>query len=155
MGSITNNNLSKLWIRMKSYINSRIEDIDASVDLAIDNAIANAGHMEMELLWENASPTSEFAAQTITVDLSQYTHYEVLCLVTNATYKDSIISSGIIPVNKGALISYGWGDVNTVAHRRITESTLNSITFGGASYNKTAGNSYVIPQAIYGIKGVK
>lgn len=155
MGYPNKENISKLWIRMKSYINARLEAFDIIVEDAVANGIANAGHMEMELLWENASPTSDFAEQTVNVDLNGYTHYKVLCTATNATYKNTIVPSDIIPVDKGALISYGWGDVNTVAHRRITATTSNSITFGGASYNKAAGNSYVIPIEIYGIKGVK
>lgn len=171
MGSITNKNLSKLWIRMKSYINSRIEDIDASVDLAVGNAvtemeaaIANAGHIEMELLWENAAPTSQFAPQTIEVDLSNYS----MIIMTFKSYVSydykgltAIFKKGdaaVVCVNSsGSGINGGalWA-----SNRIITASDDNGITVGQGTYVPYSGtpavrNDSLLPYQIYGIKGVK
>ena len=154
MAHLSKENVSKLWIRMKSYINARLEAMDGIVEDAVANGIANAGHMEMELLWENASPTSDFAAQTVNINFSGYTHYFVEFALSNS-YSTVIVPSAITPINKLAMGLYVWGDLSTVAHRRVTAITSTSITFAVAYYNKEINNNALIPTAIYGIKGVK
>ena len=131
----------ELWLKMKAYINNRIETLEQGIT--------------MKVLWENPNPTAEFAAQTINVNLSGYTHYEVLFALNSASYKDLQLSTGIVPIDKRAFLCYGWGDVNTVGTRNVSAITSNSIAFTVGYYNKATNNSYVIPIAIYGIKGVQ
>ena len=110
-----------------------------------------AGKLEMELLWTNASPTSNFAAQNISLDLSGYD--EALVYFRVATDQYGIISArGAI--GDGAVTSFIWGDTGGYGHR-WTDLTTTQVKFYGASYNKASNNKYCIPVAIYGIKGVK
>lgn len=147
---------------MKSYINARLESIDASVDMAIDNAIANAGHMEMELLWENASPTSTFTAQEIPADVDPDEYDGVIVVVrldvSGTTQVGIYFDSG----DNGLLYTAGWfGDRAGVAYRSFTyeKNTAKRYTVSGGTYFNdlvnTTSNSYCIPLRIYGIKGVK
>lgn len=156
---------------MKSYINSRIEDIDTSVDLAVENAItemeaaiANAGHIEMDLLWENASPTSAFEPHTIEVDLSDYS--TILMTFKSYVAYDYKGITAIFKKGEAAVVSAisGSGSQNTGAlwasNRLITASDDNGITVGQGTYMPYTGsaavrNDSLLPYQIYGIKGVK
>ena len=156
---------------MKSYINGRIEDIDTSVDLAVENAItemeaaiANAGHIEMDLLWENASPTSAFEPHTIEVDLSDYSTI-IMTFKSYVSYDYKGITT-IFKKGEAAVVSVisGGGSQNTGAlwasNRLITASDDNGITVGQGTYMPYTGsaavrNDSLLPYQIYGIKGVK
>lgn len=120
-----------------------------------EEALENLGGVSKKLLWQNARPTSEFPAQTISLDLSEYTHYEVLFAIDTGSYKDSQLSTGIVSIDKFAFLCFGWGDVNNIGSRRVQAITSNSISFTPAFYGKATSNSHVIPVAVYGIKGVQ
>lgn len=107
------------------------------------------------LLWTNASPTSEFAAQDITV--GQYAGCIVECrgATANANTRKVFVANGenfsvVIPTN------------NTNAPGRCTARNIgysgNTVTINGGVYQSTSsnsvstGNAYCIPTRIWGVK---
>ena len=51
----------------------------------------NVGGIKMELLWENISPTSEFATQTLSLDLSQYKQFLVFSKDNTSSDRTSVL----------------------------------------------------------------
>ena len=122
-----------------------------------EEALANLGGISMELVWENASPSSEFAAQTIELDLSKYTH--VLAVFKFATTTAYYISHiGINGIR--SLVSFSYGSIASgiyAPYRNFLVQTTG-ITFGSAwnpvANTVTQSDLYLIPYRVYGIKGV-
>lgn len=106
----------------------------------------------MKYLWENVSPTSNFAAQTIPLDLSKYQAVLVLSVRSTADLK----VSGVTWVGVGAIPGYLMGTTNQYAvTRREVSATTTGVTFSGFySANTTNGASNEIPVVIYGINGI-
>ena len=113
-----------------------------------------------KLLWTNSSPTSTFAAQTISLDLSDYEEVEVeyvdhnVHISTMSQIRVKIGQSGSMNIMIGNS-SYSSG-VPFVANRRFSV-TQTGITFGdGAgtpvSSSLATRNDSCIPYRIYGIK---
>lgn len=126
--------------------------------------VGNDGVLRIRKLWENASPTSSFAMQTISLDLSGY----------QKVYIDYLGDSGngiwyTAPSWVGAMTAlqfhtqvYGYATSEVpYIFSRIANVTTSGITFnscflrltGNGSY-QTVQNSCAIPYRIYGIKGV-
>ena len=117
--------------------------------------------LSMTLLWENASPTSYFAAQTIALNLTGYDFVEIECWGGSDYYNNS---SHFTKVRVGCssvigLEFTGTKEVYEFAVRDV-EVTDNGISFsGGGLKNYKDGWLYAtdgraIPYRIYGIKGV-
>lgn len=129
------------------------------------------GGLSRVLLWENADPYSEFAAQTIQLnDLHTYDAIEILYVVGiySPGYGLSFMSSGNLPNLIGAWgIPYDLGyvlsaetefDIDTDRAYRGLCWSVDSITFRDAYdvhyYGDTSmNNSNIVPARIYGIKG--
>lgn len=118
------------------------------------------GGMSKKLLWANASPTSTFSTQTINVDLSEYDELEI-------EYKSSTGSaySNIIKTNVGRggfMFSFAGQNESgnlTLNYRSFTSSKTN-VEFNVAYSKNVTGATqttatYIIPVAIYGVKGVQ
>jgi hypothetical protein len=102
------------------------------------------------LLWTNPSPNSNFEAQTISLDLSEYKYVIIVSTAVNP-YDILPRSSAIIPV--GNYITYpGIGLTNQRQSRNVNASTTG-IIFKNAFWADTVENNTVIPYKIYGIKG--
>lgn len=103
-------------------------------------------------LWENASLTSDFAAQTIALDLSGY---DAVYVETVRSTEDNKIS-GRTRVQVGGLPGYLMGTTNQFAlTRREVSATTTGVTFSGFYSAATSnGTSNELPYRIYGIKGV-
>lgn len=133
-------------------------------------ARANLGLVGVEtrtLLWTNASPTSEFAAQTLDSsdgipDLSGYDAVEIVCRYSKT---DDTRMRYICDV--GGSSSMYWfyytatdGKYTGVRSRNGVSASTTGVTFNtcygkaGNSSNSTANDGYIIPTEIYGIKGV-
>lgn len=116
----------------------------------------NIGAMSMELLWENASPTSVFSAQTITLDLSAYTHVLVSALVSKDQSYNSHVST-IAKIGDKHRVEGIAGHINL----RCFIASANGVVFEDAQWVETYGgsgiatNNSMIPTRIYGIKGVR
>ena len=127
--------------------------------------LANLGGISMKSLWTNASPTSDFAAQTLDSDsipnLSDYEY--VLVRYLYSTNYQSIDQIAIVKVGRDAYLTFA-GAVSTniyLSQRTISVDNV-SVTFGAPVYktyastsNPTANNKYCIPVEIIGIKGVQ
>lgn len=120
-------------------------------------ALANLGGLSMELIWQNASPTSTFAAQSISIsNLQNYS--KILVIARYSTGSNNGITAmfdtatGALGAIIGAATYTGW--------RNFTVKS-NAIQFDGATYRTTYGggvatdNAYFVPVEIYGIKGVQ
>lgn len=126
-----------------------------SIDKALQQLFAMA---HKELVWENASPNSSFAAQTLTLDLSgsrfvivetkasnsnDFRHIKVIRIGTT-TYLDTLINVA----------------ANSTVYARTRSCTVNAdgVEFGSA-YNRqitstgtTQNDAFAIPIRIYTIK---
>lgn len=134
---------------------------DASVYLLVEDA-----GLKMELLWENASPTSEFGEQSLSgaegLTMEEYDGaFVIACL--NATETTVTFCAFVGKGNTGAI---NWHDATSESYvrwamRRFSVSG-NGIAFdAGYRTTQNAGtfsiakmNSYCIPLRVYGVKGV-
>lgn len=106
--------------------------------------------IDMDLLWENASPTSSFSAQTISLDLSEYRLIFVVC---KGDTGDTNYPTALAEFNTLTQI----GTFNGYTRFRTFTATATGVQFGGGykqtSYsNDSSDNSATIPYKIYGIK---
>ena len=126
----------------------------------IEDARKNIGAMKMELLWENSSPSSNFGAQSVPIDLE---NCNMVCIIPSYSIGTNgrLCSGTFIPLNQDESIA----TINVSANFNISRNVRvyrneNKIDFGTAytatSYgaNGIEDNSSAIPILIYGIKGV-
>lgn len=104
------------------------------------------------LLWTNASPTSSFAAQTVSLDLSGYDAVLIIYKMDTATgtYYSHTCPKGLT-MNLVGFYNYRG--------RRGATMLDTGVTFGDGSGASTTGsmetnNGMCIPYQIFGIKGV-
>lgn len=112
----------------------------------------NIGALSMELLWENASPGSTFAEQTVSLDLSRYKAVVVKYRInTNVAFTISFFCE----VGDSVFASAASSTSGTI-FQRIAKVAGNGVDFEGGYDEADANvdNSAMIPQTIYGIKGV-
>lgn len=110
------------------------------------------GGMKMDLLWTNPSPTSEFSAQTVSVDLSGYDAFYVECTVQSSY--PTLKSSSVILANSSSTCS-GIDGGGYVRSRTITCNNNGFTTESGRYVQKDGqgvANDSCIPYRIYGIK---
>ena len=130
-------------------------------------ARANLGLVGVEtrtLLWTNASPTSEFANQTLSLSLSEYDAVEIECCY-GSSYTN-VVETGIYKKSYTQQYMTCHGDIKTnntgfYISQRLVTVTASGITFGKGTYKNISaaakgaeGNNHCIPLKIYGIKGV-
>lgn len=128
----------------------------------IDELASGTGIEKRKLLWTNASPTSNFEAQTISLDLSGYDAVEIIC-----RYSTTSDSHTRYICDVGSSSSIDWlyytvvaGKYMGVKSRNEVSASTTGVTFGacttkpGNSTDSTTTNGYIIPIKIYGIKGV-
>lgn len=120
--------------------------------------VADTGNVSgAELLWENASPSSEFSAQTVAVNNAGYDlililakennnrEHKVSVLVENYDSFRIMSHDGYNEYRRGVI---GTGSISFEAAYYVP-------TYGEGTANHKTSASYLIPTAIYGIKGVK
>lgn len=131
------------------------------VDKALQQAVAMyLGCTRLVKLWENASPTSLFAAQTVSMDLSGYDAVAVVFEVTNDQAYEfveccRINHNGVASVIRNtASANISSGSIG--AHLRKYEVVTSGIYFSGNVYSHansySTNNSGCIPLAVYGVK---
>lgn len=119
----------------------------------------NDTKISLELLWENASPGSEFAAKNISLNLSGYEFILISCrrYTTVSYYVNTIANVGQSVMLFVAFTADGdyRFDLNyrsaTVSTSRITFDDATGVTAASA---KATDNKLMIPYRIYGIKEV-
>jgi len=105
-----------------------------------------AGGVKMDLLWTNPAPTSNFAAQTVSLDLSEY---DLLLIAISYGLSMDSLSYNIMPIGQTANLNVI--KLEAQASRFVT-ATTSGVTFQGGYVNNTASTSAGIPCYIYGIK---
>lgn len=136
----------------------------SSTDYADEWAdISEAGAMsKWTLLWTNASPTSDFAAQTITLPSNDCDFYYIRIIRDKAAPTD-IISPIFLRVGEKGFVRFeaGSGGIQSgsiIAYsREVTMTSATQVAFAtGYIFGNTSAtrNDLSIPYQIYGIKGV-
>ena len=130
--------------------------LSASMGVQIGNALGTLNdkvNSLFSLLWTNPNPTSEFAAQNVSLDL---TGYKAIIVVAIDYISRPYRTSTFCPVDGGTsfiLCPYAENTINNFSGRRITVDS-SGVYFGtGINQSGTnAGNA--VPIYIYGIKQV-
>lgn len=121
--------------------------------------------LQMKLLKELDSPSSDFSEGTINVEGKDGCLYAILAC-THKTITSENVPMCIFPVGSGGMLSAFLGSGGStsgnagIAKRVIKASTPNSITFSNAVRTNEnmifyTSNDCIIPKAIYLIEGVK
>ena len=126
-------------------------DIINSSDLT--NKVASASALKematLDLLWTNASPTSAFDSQTISIDLSKYSMVYIVTRRKNDN--DNLHGSKIIKKGESAQIfTYLFGA--GLSYREISKVSDSGVIFAAGVYQEINNSEYGIPIYIYGIK---
>lgn len=106
------------------------------------------------LLWENASPSSAFAAQTIALPMADLVG--VILVVQNA--QNAGTQGSLVCAARGSNASFYYNDGNDYDYRRIASTSNDGIyiydTDRGSGSNWSYGykQEYLVPLKIYGVK---
>lgn len=110
----------------------------------------------MTLLWENASPTSTFASQTIALDLSPYD--KTLIEYDGGKYFQ-FLNIGVEKANM-SFMDTAYGNTSMRVTTREVTTSHSGVNFYSAFVKFAESNAYwqrddfLIPFRIYGIKGI-
>ncbi len=118
-----------------------------SAPVQVFDVYQGGGGNSMELLWENASPTSAFAAQTVALDLADFAG--VFIYYKNQSTGSVYYSTGFIGKGDEFTLVYTPSVASTVAVARKGSVSATGVTFADTS-NSTA---YDVPVKIYGVRG--
>ena len=115
----------------------------------------------MKLLWTNSKPTSDFAAQTLAIDVSDYdfiaVEHKVYSSLDQRRIDYGAVGSQFGLIHPASGGGYFSSASNQAGIRGCDTSTPTQVTFGNA-FNSTAGgqfgtsNNRCVPYRIYGIK---
>lgn len=127
---------------------------------SVGNALENAGGTKIELLWENASPTSQFPAQTLsatTLGSESFTWFIVQFYDgTEVMLKKGAPYAPVTSVDAVAQASTYFAATT----RAADIDASGNVRFGVGMYKPANNNSYyesgntLVPYRIFGIKGV-
>ena len=144
----------KIWLDTDEPGMSAVSSVNGATGAVVLDIIP------LHLLCENASKTSAFSAQTISIDLSSYTAV-LIEVVTNAAAGTSSVlyQFGSMIVTKGthgnvtAFLPYNGNLFNYFRNATVQD---NGVVFSGGTANGgESNNAYAVPTRIYGIKGVQ
>lgn len=137
----------------KSSVLTYDDIIATTPPIDLDSAVASASALKevatLDLLWTNASPTSAFDAQTISLDLSKYS---MVYIVTrrkndnNNLHGSKIIKKG----ESGQIFTYLFSA--GLSYREVSKVSDSGVIFNGGVYQEINNSEYGIPIYIYGIK---
>lgn len=125
--------------------------------------VSPSSYIKYDLLWSNASRTSSFAAQTITVDTTAYNFLAVEVAYNEKEMNGSEIcfvgmrkkGYGDTVATLTAHLITSTGSFNTVSRKLTIKSARGSIVAdGGIGSGGGASDTNAIPVKIYGVKGV-
>lgn len=114
---------------------------------AVQNAGGGSG-FQIKLLWENSSPSSNFSAQTIPLDLSSYDGALIIArIATNSDATGAFFGF----IGQEPTITIKGATSNTIYGRRSIISN-SGVEFLQGYAGATSGSGNAIPIQIYGIK---
>lgn len=114
-------------------------------------------NLSMTALWTNASPSSSFTPQSITVSGSGYLFYYIVFTGTaNGSYV-GLASTWVKVGDTGSalgrdLVKSSSAPNGDVRFRAITETSATKVTFGKGYNGTTESNDRMVPYIIYGVK---
>lgn len=121
--------------------------------------VLNDSKTSIKPLWENASPSSQFAPQTISLDLSGY-NLIVIEYKRGYNLERTLFCIHNAIGNGVATDPQTNTDSQLLLTSRLLTASTTGITFNAANRQyagetkRTDNNGYLIPVRIYGIKGV-
>ena len=129
-------------------------NVDNLASTALTISSNTTSGLTSELVWTNASPTSEFAAQTISIDLSGVDDVEIYYQEgtdSGARYytKIHVGSAGRLAATYGNYLTRRYANVTTTGIDWTIGQRMNTYPSAWAEVNKV-----LVPVAIYAIKGV-
>lgn len=113
---------------------------------------ADVGAVRFDVLWENASPSSSFVAQDISINASGYDGF--IILARSSTSVVGIVNAIMIGTGTGRLQFANGGSTTGAAAHRSVQVSATKMSVTGASYNGAASDNHLIPTKLIGIKGV-
>lgn len=141
--TFTNNN-GKQWIGVYAIVTSGNTWTGWKTLTAKD-----VGALTMELVWENASPSSSFGKQTVALNLADFAG--VFIYYKNQNSGSVYYSTGFIGKDDEFTLVYTPSVASTVAVVRKGSVSATGVTFAATS---NEDSKYDIPLKIYGIRGV-
>ena len=101
-------------------------------------------------LWTNSAPSSDFAAQTVPLDLSGWNLIAILAKTTTTGNTTSVF---LAAVGTGSILSVPNLGSTQYFYKRTMDVQTTGVTFSTGYRNTTgtSGASYCIPVAIYGL----
>ena len=159
MSTVTGRRLNYFYKVIKSKVLRTREELEANTnagylaDALLIKEINNSLDTKT-LLWTNPNPASNFAAQTINIDLSKYDY--VVIETFRPSGKDYYCND-IIKVGYKKTIIAGWTLANGYGLQgRMFTVEKSSVIIGSGYASGTSGNSVndavCIPINIYGVK---
>ena len=173
---ITNSTLSDFADAIRAKNGTQDTYTPGEMAAAISAIPSGGGGGGIDLLWTNSNTTVQFAAQTVSLDLSSYGAVAIQCNLGIANGERGTYTLADVPpdstnigvlqlvpkgtdafIEFGSLIAKSSSTLATVGYRKVTVSN-SGVTFG-AGYYKQNGydtseyNGRAIPVKIYGIKG--
>lgn len=137
-------------------IGGAVDSVNGKTGTVVLDADDVGAMSKWDLLWENASPASGFAAQTVLLDLSGYDF--VLIYSFWSTNYLQFIAPHIALINPtGSTIESVLQAVQTnsaASLERVFVVTSSGVEFKKATLGSSQDNNKLIPVRIYGIKGV-
>lgn len=102
------------------------------------------------LLWQNPSPTSDFAAQTVSFDLSAW---DFIAIGAKTTTNGTNEILHFVKVGNGTTLSVPNLGSTQYFYKRDASTSASGITFsiGYRNTSGTTGAQYCIPTSIYGV----
>lgn len=119
------------------------------------NSTYSCDYLNGTLLWENSSPTSNFASQDMNLSSSDYDFFEIIFKIDKSS--NMMVSSGRLPKGTGAYLNIVTGASSGVISRfrQITYSADNKLVAGAGrqAIGSTAvadNNEMIIPVYVVG-----
>ena len=141
-------NLTNTTVETDNFSCIPVEIYGIKNKINVTTAVVTDKGQHTDLLWENASPTSEFVAQTVELDLSGYDMFEV-----RARYSTTSAREFGMTVEKNIDSNVFVVHYDNLAGYRMIKFTDSGIEFGKTVFSMTDNqNTYCIPTRIYGIK---
>ena len=124
----------------------------------------NIGAMAMDLLWSNASPSSAFAAQTLEIDMSNYSHFFIAFTAAcpgvfgyrGNTYYAEHIGLASTDNNSTVIQLYTRKFEVTTTGFKFYDANTTMYTITGNKFNALSTSETTLkPRHIYGIRGLQ
>lgn len=129
--------------------NSKQEYYDGSAWAQVPGGGGGGGGAWTEL-WTNPNPTSNFAAQTVSLDLSGWSF---IAIVTSFSASHDYQTTHLVRVGDTSPLDTGNLFTTMYTAKRSASVSSNGVTFstGYRNTTETTGTNYCIPLAVYGV----